>query len=211
MVTRLDPKTFDATTEITWCAGCGDFAILKALKLALAAPYEFDRADARREKELLLASWGDWAELKEKLPRGHARSLVDYLRVHPADFKGAVARLRPELRSLYVSAYQSHLWNRMLGRLIEQVCRPDQILRVRLRLGRVPMHRALDDRQRTILAGSQLPLPSARLKIDSSDPRLALIESVLAEEGMKLHELKLKGFRGKTLVLYFFPRAGTPG
>ena len=36
MVTRLDPKTFDATAEITWCAGCGDFAILKALKLALA-------------------------------------------------------------------------------------------------------------------------------------------------------------------------------
>ncbi|MCH7835590.1 MAG: 2-oxoacid:ferredoxin oxidoreductase subunit beta [Chloroflexi bacterium] len=36
MVTRLDPKLFDATTENTWCAGCGDFAILKALKLALA-------------------------------------------------------------------------------------------------------------------------------------------------------------------------------
>ena len=36
MVTRLDPKLFDATSEVTWCAGCGDFAILKALKLALA-------------------------------------------------------------------------------------------------------------------------------------------------------------------------------
>jgi len=36
VVTRLDAKLFDATTEITWCAGCGDFAILRALKLALA-------------------------------------------------------------------------------------------------------------------------------------------------------------------------------
>jgi 2-oxoglutarate ferredoxin oxidoreductase subunit beta len=36
VVTRLDPKLFDATTENTWCAGCGDFAILKALKLTLA-------------------------------------------------------------------------------------------------------------------------------------------------------------------------------
>ncbi len=36
MVTRLDAKLFDATTEVTWCAGCGDFAILRALKLALA-------------------------------------------------------------------------------------------------------------------------------------------------------------------------------
>jgi 2-oxoglutarate ferredoxin oxidoreductase subunit beta len=36
VVTRLDPKLFDATTEVTWCPGCGDFAILRALKLALA-------------------------------------------------------------------------------------------------------------------------------------------------------------------------------
>ncbi len=86
-----------------------------ALRLALAAPYEFDRAAQKEEKRLLAAHWGDWARLKDVLPRGHARSLVDYLRVHPGDFRGAVARLRPELRGLYLSAYQSHLWNRMLA------------------------------------------------------------------------------------------------
>lgn len=36
MVTRMDPKTYDAPAEITWCPGCGDFAILRALKLSLA-------------------------------------------------------------------------------------------------------------------------------------------------------------------------------
>jgi len=36
VVTRLDPKLFDSTAEVTWCAGCGDFAILKALKQAFA-------------------------------------------------------------------------------------------------------------------------------------------------------------------------------
>ncbi len=36
MITRMDPKVYDTAVEITWCAGCGDFAILKALKLALA-------------------------------------------------------------------------------------------------------------------------------------------------------------------------------
>src|SRR5262245_16633472 len=79
----------------------------RALWLALAAPYEFDRADAKREKATLRELWGDWAALKAKLPKGHARSLVDYLVTHPADFKGAVARLRPELQGLYLSAYQS--------------------------------------------------------------------------------------------------------
>jgi 2-oxoglutarate ferredoxin oxidoreductase subunit beta len=36
MITAIDPKVYDTTVEVTWCAGCGDYAILKALKLALA-------------------------------------------------------------------------------------------------------------------------------------------------------------------------------
>jgi len=36
MVTKMDAKIYDTTVEVTWCAGCGDYAILKALKLALA-------------------------------------------------------------------------------------------------------------------------------------------------------------------------------
>jgi tRNA pseudouridine13 synthase len=166
-----------------------------ALRLALAAPYAYDRASQKQEKAILRTCWGDWPLCQERLPRGHARRLVNYLVRHPDDFRGALARLWPELRTLYMSAYQSHLWNRMLARWIEQVCRPDQIVQVRLRLGMLPMHRVLDENQRAILVGSQLPLPSARLKIEPSDARLALIESVLAEEGLKLDELKLKGFR----------------
>lgn len=36
MVTKVDPKIYDTTSEITWCAGCGDYGILRAVKLALA-------------------------------------------------------------------------------------------------------------------------------------------------------------------------------
>ncbi len=108
----------------------------EALRLALAAPYEHDRAAQKEEKRLLLAHWGDWARLKDALPRGHARSLIDYLRVHPDDFRGAVARLRPELRGLYLSAYQSHLWNRMLAHWLRTHLRPNNC--VPSRCGWVP-------------------------------------------------------------------------
>src|SRR5205085_9319645 len=53
-----------------------------ALRLALTAPYEFDRAEQKREKAILRQHWRDWATCKEKMPRGHARRLVDYLRQH---------------------------------------------------------------------------------------------------------------------------------
>src|SRR5262249_30929875 len=72
-----------------------------ALRQALTGPYEYDRAPQKQEKATLRACWGDWPTCKERLPRGHARSLVDYLVHHPGDFRGALARLRPELRGLY--------------------------------------------------------------------------------------------------------------
>lgn len=167
----------------------------QALRLALAAPYEHDRAAQKREKALLRSHWGDWPTLKNELPKGHARSLVDYLVSHPSDFRGTLERLRPELRGLYLSAYQSHLWNRLLARVLEGRCRPDQLLRVKFRLGFMPVHRGLDDGQRVELAALQLPLPSARLKLDVDAPGARALEAVLREEGITLEQLRLKGFR----------------
>ncbi len=167
----------------------------EALRLALGAPYEHDRAAQKEEKRLLSAHWGDWAQLKDVLPRGHARSLVDYLRVHPGDFRGAVARLRPELRGLYLSAYQSHLWNRMLAGWLHKHLRPEQLRTVALRLGEVPFHQNVDDEQLRELAALQLPLPSARLKLDDADPRAEEVRDVLSEEGLELRQMQIKGIR----------------
>jgi tRNA pseudouridine13 synthase len=167
----------------------------EALRLALAEPYPYDRASQKQEKAILRAHWGDWATCKALLPRGHARSIVDYLVSHPADFRGAVARLRPELRSLYLSAYQSYLWNGILARALEQRCRPGQLIPIHLRLGTLPMYRLLDEAQRAELRDLLLPLPSARLHLDPADRRAPLIEAVVAEEGIPLKELKIRAFR----------------
>ncbi|MFL5245022.1 MAG: tRNA pseudouridine(13) synthase TruD [Gemmataceae bacterium] len=167
----------------------------EALQLALAGPYEYDRADQKKEKALLLAHWGNWARLMRELRHGHARILVNYLVSHPKDFRGAVARLRPELRGLYLSAYQSYLWNRMLAEALRTYCRPDQLVTVRLRLGDAPMHRGLDAGQRDKLTELQLPLPSARLKLAADSPALLYVKAVLQEEGLQLDELKVRGVR----------------
>ena len=57
------------------------------------------------------------------------------------------------------------------------------------------MHRVLDEAQHAVLAGLSLPLPSARLRLDPSDPRVPLLEGVLAKEGLPLNQLKIKAFR----------------
>jgi tRNA pseudouridine13 synthase len=166
-----------------------------ALKLALAAPYAFDRARQKREKETLLRHWGDWEACKAALPRGHARSLVDYLRVHPGDFKGAVVRLRPELRGLYLSAYQSHLWNRTLARWLERHLPPESLRPVTLRTGPLPFHDNAGPETLRRLEALALPLPSARWRPAEGDERRPLVEEVLAEEGLTLAGMQVRGVR----------------
>jgi tRNA pseudouridine13 synthase len=167
----------------------------EALRSALTAPYEHDRAEQKRDKAALRQHWGDWPLLKERLSRSHARSLVDYLVHHPGDFRGAVERLQPDLRGLYLSAYQSHLWNRMLARWLTQHLGAEQLVPVRLLLGPVPMQRALTPEQRAELEQLRLPLPSPRHALADDDPRLVLLREALADDGVSVEQLRLKGLR----------------
>ena len=162
----------------------------EAVRLALAAPSEYDNAEAKATKATLRGHWGDWAACKAKLPRGHARSLVDYLVGHPADFKGVVARLRPELGGLYLAAYQSHLWNRTLDGWLRARLPPEDVAEFRLKLGAFAVPRRLPPELFTEWHALALPLPSARLK--ESSPEL---DAVLAAEGLTLGELRVKGLQ----------------
>jgi tRNA pseudouridine13 synthase len=167
----------------------------EALKIALMAPYEHDRNPAKREKAILRETWGDWPRAKAELAKGHARSLVDYLVHHPADFRGALERLKPELRGLYLSAWQSHLWNRMLAHWIYEHVPADQLLSVRLKLGDFPLPRSMPDAVLEQWKALALPLPSARLKLDGRSADAVLIDEVMEEEGLPLEQMKLRGFR----------------
>jgi tRNA pseudouridine13 synthase len=167
----------------------------EALKLALTGPYEYDTGSQRREKATLLRHWGDWIAARDALPRGHARSLVDYLTHHPGDFRGAVVRLRPELRGLYLSAYQSHLWNRILSRWLRANVPADQLLDVSLRMGPLPFPVDLAPEIWERWRALSLPLPSARLHLPEDDPCLPHIVAVLAEEGLTLKDLQVRGVR----------------
>lgn len=176
----------------------------EALRLALTSAYPFDPAGAKQEKALLRRHWGDWGRLREELGRSHARSLVDYLAHHPDDFGGAFDRMRPELRTLHLSAYQSHLWNRMLASWLGDLFPSDQVRSVDLALGTVPMPTigAPDLLER--LRAADLPLHSPRMVPSEDDPIRPYFDRVLREEGIEIERMKLKGME------VFFTRGTRP-
>src|SRR5262249_46856017 len=148
-----------------------------------------------REKASLRKYWGNWQKCKQLLPKRPMRILVEHLLHHPDDYGGALRCLRPELLSLYVSAYQRHLWKQVLARWLEANCPAEQFARIRLRLGEVPVHRQLEPAQLDKLEALLLPFPSARCKPDPGESRLPLVRAVLAAEGLELGQLQIKSFR----------------
>ena len=170
-----------------WCRGDHE----RALWLALADPNDHDTPAQREEKSLLRTHWGDWSACEDRLTHPDNRRIVQFLADRPTDFRTALARLPIDLRSLYVAAFQSHLWNRLLDRYLRTEFRPEQLGELPLRLGPVAFPLRLDQPQAAALACCELPLPSARLKPEPG-PIRDLLDDTLREFGIELRQIRIK-------------------
>lgn len=187
-----------------WCAG--DYE--RVIWLVLADPNPHDRPEQRAQRQVLREHWGDWAYCQSVLPRSTWRNLVSYLAERPQDFRGAIAQVNPDQRSLFLAAFQSFLWNRVLGELLRERLRPEQLMD--MRLGDLPglFYRELDAEQREALGNIELPLPSARMR-EEMGPWKEILDRVLEPLGLRLEQLRVKYPRdsffskGTRSALYF--------
>jgi tRNA pseudouridine13 synthase len=170
-----------------WCGG--DYE--RALWLMLADPNSHDRPRQRRERTQLRERWGDWAGLRSELGASPAREVVEFLAACPADYRAAIARVRHDLRSIALAAFQSFLWNELLAALLRERLAPDRLFEISVAGQSLPLPRDLEAEEAAGLRAVELPLPSARIR-GSEGPWQELLERVLAEHGLALRELRVK-------------------
>lgn len=166
----------------------------RALYIAMAEQNPHDRPREKEQKEILRTYWGQWEKCKAMLDRSHRRSIVTYLLDHPVDFKRALALVRQDLRSIYIAALQSWVWNRWVSKLIERF--NDQATSRYLPSKSGPLalpELATEARQQQWKSdwNIQLPLPSAR-QHHWPDGTLEALEPVVADLGLTVRELRLK-------------------
>jgi len=172
----------------------------RALKLALAEANPFDRSGIKAQKAILREYWGRWSEAKARLERSSSRSIVTYLVDHPTDYRGAFARLKREFRTLYFSAFQSHLWNLILAGWIERSTSRDQRVSIELKAGTFPFPRRLAREQIEMLNECPIPLPSCR------SPLPAGTLGVVIQEVLAGFELEWSNLRVRHLKDVFFSK-----
>jgi tRNA pseudouridine13 synthase len=162
----------------------------KALRLALASPAGEDRKKVRDTKILLRDRWGDWKGLKADLPPGVERTVAAYLADHPGAYGFAFELLDDNLRILYVSAYQSWIWNRLLAEVVRAL---PETFEVAYAAGRHVFFRSLDPAAHDRLAELAIPLvtPTQAFQGEAA----TILARILAEEGVEPRMFRLKKLR----------------
>lgn len=170
-----------------WCRG--DYE--RALWLALADPNPRDRPREQEAKQVLRERWGDWNACRAALGDSPLQKVVGFLAHNPRNFRTAITYLPQDLRSLYLAAFQSHLWNRMLASYLAGLLGSEHLWPADVGGDSIPFYRSPSKEQLEILASATLPLPSARLHLDDG-PVKSLVNAVLCEQGLELRELRVK-------------------
>ncbi len=165
----------------------------KALALYLE-PSKHDRREERAFKRFVKEHWCKWDKCAELAPPKY-RELVKYLasRGNRRAFTGAFAHVDRRFVLLSLHGYQSYLWNRILARLVTEICARDgfPVASYAFKYGDLafylsPGRAALDS-----ITGSKLEIPGFDTVLE--DPLVSRIaDEVLGEEGIGLKDLKVR-------------------
>ncbi|MFL7793178.1 MAG: tRNA pseudouridine(13) synthase TruD [Anaerolineae bacterium] len=165
-----------------------------ALRAYLAHPFVGDPAPVRKFKAFAADHWEDWNALFEAAPRpSNFRSVLTYLRDHPTGdpaeramhHRKALNLITQRLLSIYLSAYQSLLWNRIAGHYLETQGQP--LHHVEIAGEQLPLYDEFPNLDRNVA----IPLPNHRARyVDLGLAEIAV--QVLEEEGLGLDDLKAR-------------------
>ncbi|MCR4392377.1 MAG: tRNA pseudouridine(13) synthase TruD [Candidatus Acetothermia bacterium] len=165
-----------------------------ALRCYLAEPLVGDPPGVLRFKRLAREHWGDWATLKAHAPKSNLRSVLSFLADHPTELKKALNLVTPRVLSLWLSAYQSFLWNRTASRhlawRLQEAGVPPAYLATPFGALVSPADGVLAPPLSELLR-LEIPLLSHRTRI--TDPAMgSIVEEVLREEGLRLPDLRAR-------------------
>ncbi|NOX44545.1 MAG: tRNA pseudouridine(13) synthase TruD [Caldiserica bacterium] len=160
-----------------------------AVRFYLAEELFGDPEEVRRFKALAREHWGEWGFLLERAPKpSNFRSVLTFLRDHPGAYRKALNLIPPRLLSLFLSAYQSLLWNRILGRWISRKFADATVVEIAGEGLPVPVSVPREITPR--LRRERLALPHVRARYRGEWDGIA--REVLAEEGITFRDLKAR-------------------
>lgn len=173
---------------------------MEALRLHLAVPRRKQSMKDKRIRRVAAEHWGDWERILRDTPRCREHAVFAHLAAMPDDLAGAIDRCDQKVMQLYVAAFQSHLFNQTLIRMIEARVPGEMLVPVGSKAGKLWFWRELPGEVAEAWQGLGVPLLAHDTEMGGfPDEVRSAVAGALEAEGMELGELKVSGLRNVRL------------
>lgn len=163
-----------------------------ALQVFLTSVRDDDSKKERQRKQALFENWRDWPACLPLAQGPFEKSVFGYLNSYPKNFAAALHLIPEEEVSMLFAAYQSHLWNETLRRLIRT--KVDTFKEISGKEGAYLFWQEIDDR--TLCYLREVEIPTAATKMNFPDDLVrSIYEQILKEKGLKPGSFRTKALR----------------
>ncbi|HNT76296.1 MAG TPA: tRNA pseudouridine(13) synthase TruD [Anaerolineae bacterium] len=162
----------------------------QAVRFYLSETMLGDPQSIREFKALVKSHWGQWGYLLHLAPRpSNYRSVITYLKDHPHEYRKAVNLIQDRLLSIYLSAYQSWIWNNILAHYFDSHFPTSQWVDIIGTTFPLPQPGpALEKLQQM-----QIDLPRLTARYDEEVQKAA--DAIFEKEGLTLNDFKARILR----------------
>lgn len=87
----------------------------EAIRKFLTEPMFGDKGKVIKKKKLIKKYWGDWDKCLSLPLSKQEKKIIKFLKKHPGKYKEAIELIDKDFMNLYISAYQSFIWNKILS------------------------------------------------------------------------------------------------
>mgnify|MGYP003860473589 CR=1 FL=1 len=172
-----------------------------ALKCLLCSIHSQDSKEEKERKRFFFENWGKFDKLEKAARTEIEKRIFKILKEKPKGFLSAIHEYPVEEISMALSAYQSYLWNNMLGRLIMEV----GTFKIPIKCWLYPSYRELTKESFDYL--KNLEIPTHGIKPGFVDVKVEdVYNQVLVDEGLYQEKMSMRKYR-KVILKSFLRQA----
>lgn len=166
----------------------------KAAKIFLTEYSKFEGRSSKDEKRRILEHWGEFDSMiggggiSNKLFAG---MISEYMKTK--SWLSAYMKIPANLRELYVSAYQSYLWNECIRETLRKTINSKYLYTIPYNIGSLLFYKRITKEE-----AGKIPRTFKSLsdQMTPSDFEKPIIDKVLSKEGIKLADFRIKDDTG---------------
>ena len=178
-----------------------------ALKIYFSRIHPEDSKDEKEHRKFIYENWGNWQACITRATSRFEKEAFSYLEKHPKGFVPILQRISHEEMVLFFSAYQSHLWNEVLRKIIRSIS--ENSLKISRGIaGDYLFYTRLDDKNKGYLSRLIIPMPASNIKMPDTFTE-TLYSEVLKENDItspmfnirKIRQAFFKGIERNAVVI----------